>query len=505
MNEYLQGLTGRIVTPFDPIYNEARNGFNRAISRYPLIIVYCQGKRDVSNAILWARRNDVAIRIRNGKHNYEGYSNGDSTLIIDVSEMTGIKFDSSSKLLYLEGGVTNQQVYDFISSRQYPFPGGTCPTVGVSGYVLGGGWGLTCRLLGLGCDSLIEIELIDFEGITIVANRNQYSDLFWACCGAGGGNFGVVVSMTFTLPPTIDQVTIIEIDYLNVKQKEQTEFLNLWQNWLESADPRITLISRIYYTVEDGLSILVRGIFFGELEEAKVVMSEFISLASAQYNIETMSFLEAVTIIGSGYPAYEKFKSVSRFVLRSFTVNEIEQLTSILREIPKGSVFVGLSMYALGGRVSDVSKDTTSFYYRNARYIIWLETIWEEDQFAEDNNIWIAKNFPYIQSITTGSYVNFPYSELPDYQSEYFGDHVKELIRIKLKYDPQNIFTYPQGILPDCYRYDNGNIPPLDQNIFKERNETTEEEGEQQGTEENSINKQVPNYRGFRYVNKKSE
>ncbi len=505
MNEYLQGLTGRIVTPFNPIYNEARNGFNRAISRYPLIIVYCQSKRDVSNAILWARRNNVAIRIRNGKHNYEGYSNGDSTLIIDVSEMNGIIFDSSSKLLYLEGGVTNQQVYDFISSRQYPFPGGTCPTVGVSGYVLGGGWGLSCRLLGLGCDSLIEIELIDFEGTTIVANRNQFSDLFWACRGAGGGNFGVIVSMTFTLPPQIDQVTLIEIDYLNVRSSEQTEFLNLWQNWLESADPRITLISRIYYTVEDGLSILVRGIFYGELEEAKEIMGEFISLAAAQYNIEAMSFLEAVTIIGSVYPAYEKFKSVSRFVLRSLTVNEIEQLTSILRELPDGSVFAGLSMYALGGRVSEVPRDATAFYYRNARYIIWLETIWEEDQFAEDNNLWIAENFQTIQSLTTGSYVNFPYSELPDYQREYFGDHVKELIRIKLKYDPQNIFSFPQGILSDCYRNDNGNLSPIDQKIIKERNDTGEDEGEQESKEENLPDKQVPNYRGFRYVNKNNE
>ncbi|MFT4143165.1 MAG: FAD-binding oxidoreductase [Mobilitalea sp.] len=502
MNEYLLGLTGRIVTPYNPIYNEARNGFNRAISRYPLIIVYCQGKRDVSNAILWARRNEVAIRIRNGKHNYEGYSNGDSALIIDVSEMNGIKFDSSSKLLYLEGGVTNQQVYNFISSRQYPFPGGTCPTVGVSGYVLGGGWGLSCRLLGLGCDSLIEIELIDYEGSTIVANRNQNSDLFWACCGAGGGNFGVIVSMTFTLPPRIDQVTLIEIDYLNVKPSVQREFLNLWQNWLEGADPRITLISRIYHTVEEGLSMLVRGIFYGELEEAKELMKEFISIESAQYNIETMSFLEAVTIIGSSYPAYEKFKSVSRFVLRKFTVNEIEQLTGMLRVLPNGSEFAGLSMYALGGRVSEVPRDATAFYYRNARYIIWLETIWEENQYAEDNSLWIAENFPYLQSITTGSYVNFPYSELPDYQCEYFGDHVKELIRIKLKYDPQNIFSFPQGILPDCYQYINGTISSIDNSLLQKREESEFNSIEQEKSIDNSNSTIKPNYRGFRYVNK---
>jgi hypothetical protein len=48
--------------------------------------------------------------------------------------------------------------------------------------------------------------------------------------------------------------------------------------------------------------------------------------------------------------------------------------------------------------------------------------------------------------VTTGSYVNFPYNELPDYLEEYYGSHVGRLKEIKEKYDPFNIFTFPQGI-----------------------------------------------------------
>jgi len=488
MNNFLYGLTGDIVTPFDPVYCEARQGFNRAIQQIPLIIVYCRNNRDVSNAVIWSREHCVPIRIRSGGHNYEGYSNGDCTLIIDISRMNHMNIDECLNQLNVQSGVTNRQVYNLASSKGYPFPGGTCPTVGVSGYSLGGGWGLSCRIFGLGCDSLKEIELIDYEGTVIKANRENYSDLFWACQGAGGGNFGVIVSITFNLPPKVKDVTLIEIDYLNVDSEEQEEFLYTWQEWLKTADKRITLISRIYNSADDGLAMLIRGIFYGEPEVAKQIMADFLTLDGVDYNIESMTFLEAVTIIGSAYPPSEKFQSVSRFVLRDFTCVERSELVDLIRERPKGSVFAGISMYALGGRVSEIGTDDTAFYYRDANYIIWLETIWEERRYAEGNREWISNRFPYFEAITTGSYVNFPYGKLPNYLEEYYGAHANILANIKTKYDPLNIFSFPQSIgKSECNNYTESYCPELPLN-------NTEDAIDQPGD---------ANYRGFRYVSKK--
>jgi len=446
LNDYSCGLTGRIVIPAEPSYNQARQDYNRAIQQYPQIIDYCQDKWDVVNAVIWSRKFHVPLRIRNGGHNYEGYSNGNCTLIIDVSEMIGLDIDKSENLLYVQGGVTNRMVYEFLSSRGYPFPGGTCPTVGVGGYAMGGGWGLSCRYLGLGCDSLEEIELVNYEGDIIKARRNCNEDLFWACRGAGGGNFGVVVSMKFRLPPKVNKVTLIEIDYLHVTSKEQEEFLKTWQRWLSDADSRITLISRIYNSVNDGLAMLVRGIFYGESDEAEQIIKPFLELAGAEYSLDYVTFLEAVTIIGSNYPPFEKFQSASRFVLRDFSQYEISELVRLIHKRSAGSVFAGLSMYALGGSVREVGTNETAFFYRNAHFIIWLETTWEKNRYAEENKSWINDRFPILASETTGSYVNFPYNNLPYYLEEYYGSHVGRLKKIKEKYDPFNIFTFPQGI-----------------------------------------------------------
>ncbi len=446
MDSIFQGLTGRIVLPNNPLYNELRQGFNRAVQQYPVVIDYCQNEADVSNAVLWAREHNVPIRIRSGAHNYEGYSNGNCTLVIDISEMNAMEIDECEGVLRVQAGVTNGQVYGFVSSRGYPFPGGTCPTVGVSGFASGGGWGLSCRMFGLGCDNLLEIRMVNFEGNVLTVNRMCNADLFWALRGGGGGNFGVITGMAFKLPPRVNRVTLIEIDYLHVSSQEQVRFLQTWQHWLASADNRMTLIARIYNSESDGLAMLVRGIFYGEPEEAKQILSCFLALENAESNLEYVSFLEAVTIIGSSYPPFEKFESVSRFALRELTVNECETLAEIVSRPPQGSVFAGVSLYALGGMVSDIDVNETAFFYRRAHFILWLETVWDNDRFAQENMDWINLWFPCFASMTDGSYVNFPYDELPCYLEEYYGAHAGVLCKIKEKYDPMNVFTFPQGI-----------------------------------------------------------
>ncbi len=488
MGSFFQGLTGRIVLPNSPLYNELRQDWNRAIQQYPVVIDYCQNETDVSNAVVWARERKVPIRIRSGGHNYEGYSNGNCTLVIDISEMNAMEIDECEGILRVQAGVNNEQVYAFVSSKGYPFPGGTCPDVGVSGYVTGGGWGLSCRMLGLGCDSLLEARMVDAQGKVLTASRDHNPDLYWALRGAGGGNFGVVTGMSFRLPPKVDRVTLIEIDYLHVSSWEQVQFLQTWQHWLRTADDRMTLIARIYNSPSDGLAVLARGIYYGDPEEARHILRCFLSLENAEASFAYVSFLEAVTIIGSGYPPYEKFESVSRFALRELTTGECETLAEIVSRPPRGSVFAGISLYALGGKVADVGVNETAFFYRRAGYILWLETVWEENRFARENRDWIDLWYPCFASMTEGSYVNFPYNMLDCYLQEYYGAHAGLLRQIKETYDPCNVFDFPQGIGGYGVR------KRLDQ----------EERGLDEADEQVGSTIDPCNHRGFRYVKRQN-
>ncbi|MGE7872484.1 FAD-binding protein [Bacillus paramycoides] len=441
-----EGLTGEIITRYDYEYEDARQEWNRAVQKFPLAIVYCYTKWDVSNAIIWARKNEIAIRIRSGGHHYEGYSIGNNVLVIDISRMNCIQFNQDKNTIKIQGGAQNKQVYDFISSKGYPFPGGTCPTVGVSGYTLGGGWGYSSRYFGLGCDNLIELELIDYKGSVITASESCHKDLFWACRGAGGGNFGIVVSLTFKLPPKVDKVTLVELYWPNASVNIQKEFLHVWQNWLVDLNNKMTIGASIYNSATEGLAIYGRGLFYGTPEEANIILQDLLHIDGVTTNLQYISFLEAMEIVQSSYPPSEHFKSTGRFVQKQYNEEEIEQIISLIQKRATGSVFAAISLYPLGGKVKEINKDETAFYYRDAYYIIELQSIWEDPILKKDNVQWLEKRFEHIESITEGSFVNFPYSRLQDYMTAYYGTHANKLRKINKKYDPLNVFTFPQAI-----------------------------------------------------------
>ena len=51
-----------------------------------------------------------------------------------------------------------------LARRGLAIPGGTCPTVAISGLTLGGGFGFSSRQLGLTADNLLELTLVTATG-----------------------------------------------------------------------------------------------------------------------------------------------------------------------------------------------------------------------------------------------------------------------------------------------------------------------------------------------------
>ena len=112
----------------------------------------------------------------------------------------------------------------------------------------------------------------------------------------------------------------------------------------------------------------------------------------------------------------------------------------------EGAVYTAISLYGLGGAVIDQDKNATAFYYRDAKFIIGVQSVWEVSKFALKNIEWVKDKFNYIKLITTGAYINFPSAELEDYEKEYYGENLYKLKEVKRKYDPYDVFYFPQGI-----------------------------------------------------------
>lgn len=439
-------FNGEIVTPNDVEYNEDRQIWNRSIQKCPIAILYCTSRKDVISALRFCVRKDINFRIRSGGHNYEGYSIVNNGIVIDVSRMKRISINELNNTVKIESGVQNSQLYEYLGKRGYPFPGGTCPTVALSGYTLGGGWGMSCRLFGLGIDSVVEFEIIDYRGKVIIANRDCNSDLFWALRGSGGGNFGIVTSLTFRLPPKLNKVTLFRIYYPNTTTREQAKIMDIFQNLYQTLDRRVNMRASFYNAEDEGLAVFFIGLFYGDISELKKILKPLLVVPKAESDFEYTTFLNAIRQIEAIYPESEKFKTEGRFEDRIYSKCELLKLASSIREKPIGSVYAAVTFYGLGGAVKDKGKYETAFYYRDSNYIISIQSVWENSIYARENKEWVASRLDYLELITEGSYVNFPYSPLINYEAKYYGGNVCRLRCVKEKYDPFNIFNYPQSI-----------------------------------------------------------
>jgi FAD/FMN-containing dehydrogenase len=69
---------------------------------------------------------------------------------------------------------------------------GQDPSVGLGGYIQGGGHGPISRTYGLAASHVLQMRVVTTEGEILVANHAQNRDLYWALRGGGPGLYGVV-------------------------------------------------------------------------------------------------------------------------------------------------------------------------------------------------------------------------------------------------------------------------------------------------------------------------
>src|SRR6201999_3028659 len=122
-------------------------------------------------------------------------------LVLDVTAMSSVQVDSGSGTATVAAGTRLIDLYNGLAPHHRAVPGGSCPTVGISGLALGGGVGVLSRAYGLTSDNLVQAQIVTADGQIRACDSHRDPDLFWACRGGGGGNFGVATSFTFTTHP----------------------------------------------------------------------------------------------------------------------------------------------------------------------------------------------------------------------------------------------------------------------------------------------------------------
>jgi FAD/FMN-containing dehydrogenase len=420
--------------------------FSKRTQIAPQVRVVASSSQAVGSAIRWATGNGVSFAIRSGGHSYEGLSQN-AGLVIDVRGMSAIALSGDKKSVSIGSGASLGSVYKALAPSRLAIPAGSCFPVGVAGHSLGGGFGLLGRPLGLACDSILSMEVVDPSGNVLDVSAQENPDLFWALRGGGNGSFGVVTTFNFRTSP-VSMVSKFAITW-NKTVAQATKIVLAWQDWLEALPPAITCT--LHLTKEGslirvhiaGLSVDSRGKLNAELNRLQKLAG-----AAQQVNTNTLTFAQAATIFNGGGPAYESIlmKGKSDYVTDAMTERGV---STLLAGIVKAPGVIALLLDSYGGAINKIAPDATAFVHRGTtRYLMQYYMDWTYPAASDANINMMRTLYAAMRPYVSGqSYVNYCDLDLGEgYAKAYWGDNLPRLMKIKTAFDPNNVFKHAQSV-----------------------------------------------------------
>jgi FAD/FMN-containing dehydrogenase len=459
-------LQGSLILPTSATYPTARLAYDpRFDGVHPQAIVKAASAGDVATTIAFARSNDLPFAARSGGHSYGGYSLS-SGIVIDLSAMSAVQPQPSSKTVTIGPGARLIEVATALAPSGNVLPGGTCATVGISGLTMGGGQGVIGRHFGLTCDSLTSATVVLADGRTVTANASSKSDLFWALRGGGGGNFGVVTSFTFSTH-ALSQLTVFSLTW---PWSQAAKVTSAWQTWAPSGPPPLWSSLRLRWIPGSGPSVSVSGVWSAA---AAGLTSQLKALTSAvgtapTSSVQTMSYLaaeqyfagcsgyslsECALTIDGGKLSREASLAKSDFFTEPMSFSAIASLLGEIEDRGKtpalSSQAGGVLFDAWGGAIADVSSTATALPLRSATYLaqefVTFGTLSQAGVNA--NQTWLNSLWQGLRPSVSGyAYVNYIDPQLSDWQNAYYGSNLARLVQVKQTYDPDDAFHFAQSI-----------------------------------------------------------
>lgn len=415
---------------------------------WPAGIVACATEGDVRSAVRWAREHGVPLATRAGGHNYAGYSTTRG-LLIQLRRMRQVAV-SGSRTLTVAGGATNSDVYAARAANLY-FPGGRCPGVGVAGLTLGGGLGFNDRKWGMTCDRLVSTRVVLADGSLVQASERENPDLFWACRGGAGGNFGINTRFTFDAVPVGElRATVFDLTFgLDAGVHVMAEL----QETLR-ADTAGDFDVRVGFSHPgSGAPVLnVLGQRLGTEDQLRRALAGVLDLEMDRLVIEERQFWAAQDFLMAA-PDVGAMASKSLVPDRWLEPHTVESMVEWVRDWrpgPSGGTGY-ITLFAMGVRSDAPGPRETAFPHREATFVIDIGAHWKagtpDGEAAElVNQTRTAHHTLGRQLGTDAAYVNFPDPDLRPWRSAYYGANYRRLTEVKRRYDPTGLFRYAQGV-----------------------------------------------------------
>ncbi len=445
-------LSGELLAPESPGYDEARTLWNATADRRPGLIAECADTQDVVRSVKFANEHGLLVSVGGAGHNIAGNAACDEGFMISLRKMKGVKVDAVGRKAFVDPGVTLGELDAATQEHGLAVPVGINSTTGIAGLTLGGGFGWLSRKHGLTADSLLSAEMVTARGEILTVSAEENPELFWGIRG-GGGNFGIVTSFEFQLHPVGPEVLSglfvhpfsdagPVLRYYREFAAQAPEELTVWVV-LRKAPPLPFLPEEVHGTEVVILAALYAG-DMAEGEKALRPLREFGDpiadvISPHKFTDFQAAFDPLLTPGERNYWKSHDFLALSDDLL--------EAALPFVETLPSDGCEVFFAQ--MGGATKRVPADATAYRHRDAEFIMNVHGRWQDAADDERCIAWCRDLFQATEPFATGGvYVNFMTEEEGDRVESAYGDSYQRLVALKDRYDPNNLFRFNQNVKP---------------------------------------------------------
>lgn len=441
-------LRGRVIARNHAEYDQMRTVALGNFDHRPVALIRVANAADVAAVINFARATDLQIAVRGGGHSIGGHSGTDGGLVVDLRDLNTISIDVDNQTAWAGAGMTAGAVTAEVEKHGLIVGFGDSGTVGIGGLTLGGGIGYMVRKHGLTIDSLLAAEIVTANGDIVVADESHHTDLFWALRG-GGGNFGVVTRFKYRLHPlpsfvggplVLPATAEVVAGFAAAAAAAPEELSTIAM--LMPVPP----VPFVPTEMHGKLALIGMMAFAGTPDAAKVALQPFRALATPIADLVGPAPYSSMYAMDPP-PEMRPAVSCRSHFTDSFGLEDARRMLAALEACDAPMKMAQLRV--LGGAFSRVAAGATAFAHRQSPIMVAFLALYDDAGATAQYNDWANSALASLGQSNGGAYVNFLGSEGDKGLSAAYPAAAWDRLRkVKLQYDPENLFRLNQNIPP---------------------------------------------------------
>jgi FAD/FMN-containing dehydrogenase len=443
-------VAGSVFLPGDAGYDEERAVFNLNHELTPAVFVVPEKVADIQAAVAFAAGQHRPVLVKTTGHQIIDSARG--AVVISTHRMNDVTIDDEARTARVGAGVLWSEVVAKAAEFGLAPLNGSNPTVGVSGYTLGGGLSPTLgRSHGYAADHVLSLDVVTADGELRRVDADSDPDLFWALRG-GKGNFGVVTALEFDLFP----VPRLYAGAIYYPGSRMADVLGAWSAWQPGTpETMISSFAVMRMPTELGVPEPLRGAFVvsvriaydGTVAAGERLVAPLRAVAPAVLDtVRDMPYTEVASIHDEPVdpvPYYER-----GIMLREFPVQAQEKLVELVG--PGADTGLAIAeLRALGGAWDREPAVPNAVATRGLAFSLLgvaAGPVEDEPQLKR----WVADLLDGMKPWEGDR--RYPNNLAPDEAADaaaiYGPERYRRLAAIKKRYDPDNVFRLNHNVAP---------------------------------------------------------